>query len=98
MPRKRVVSRTIPVTYAEFMAVDKAAEKIVNEKLALAGVFRSERTVINAIKKQLPENYQFVKLKSTEERKDRYWMPEDRFIELAYPGEPGEEPTFETSE
>ncbi len=83
MPRKRVVSRTIRVTHVEFMAVDKANEKIVNDEIAISGVFKSPRALANAVQKQLPENLQFIKVKNTWESRDRYWMPEEKFIELA---------------
>lgn len=83
MPRKRVVSRTIKVTHVEFMAVDKVDEKIVNDEIAVAGVFKSSKALANAVQKHLPEHLQFVKVKKFWETSDRYWLPEEKFIELA---------------
>lgn len=89
MPRARVVSRTITVNRCEVVAVNmkdfttrtifiEIAGKVTSEKL-LKKRITSKMSKANASNVEL----KFVALKSYEEIKRHYEMPEQEFIEIA---------------
>lgn len=89
MPRARVVSRTITVTRCEVVVANMKDYTTRTIFMEIAGKFANEKTLKKRIEKKMIESntnhveLKYLALKSFDEIKRCYEMPEQEFIEKA---------------
>lgn len=80
MARTIMVTRTVTVTNATAMCVNTDSAEVCNQAFPLGGTFKSEKDMLKAIERQLPENIKAVQIVDVYETNVRYGMPLDDFI------------------
>lgn len=83
MPRKPVISRTMLVTKAVVLCVDRKSEKTVNVSMLLPRTYKDEKNLLAAAEKHVSRNRIPVKVISTETAVERFGMTEDVFLKYA---------------
>lgn len=83
MARARMVTRTIPVTKATFLALNIETAEPSNVTLELPRTYKAETEILAAAAEFMPENTRAVSLVDSEVLDIRYGMPETEFIKFA---------------
>lgn len=80
MARTIMVTRTVTVTNATAMCVNTDSAEVCNQAFPLGGTFKSEKDMLKAIERQLPENIKAVQIVDVYETNVKYGMTLDDFI------------------
>ena len=83
MARVRMVTRTIPVTKATFLALNIETAAPSNVTVELPRTYKTETEILAAAAEFMPENTRAVSLVDSEVLDIRYGMPETEFIKFA---------------
>lgn len=83
MARVRMVTRTIPVTKATFLALNIETAEPSNVTVELPRTYKTETEILAAAAEFMPENTRAVSLVDSEVLDIRYGMPETEFIKFA---------------
>ena len=83
MARVRMVTRTIPITKATFLALNIETAEPSNVTVELPRTYKTETEILTAAAEFMPENTRAVSLVDSEVLDIRYGMPETDFIKAA---------------